>query len=77
VVGLGGLEPPTSSLSGMAAAQVSRYRHPLTSVFIPQRPPGHPSRMHPLDAWVTHADSAALGDVGTPTGHHLGQAFVN
>jgi hypothetical protein len=53
-VGLGGLEPPTSSLSGMAAAQVSRHGHPLTSAFIPQHPPGCPSGMHPLDASVTH-----------------------
>jgi hypothetical protein len=49
-VGLGGLEPPTSSLSGMAAMQAGDAALGLTSAFISQHPPGHPSGMHPLDA---------------------------
>jgi hypothetical protein len=60
----------------MAAALVSQYGHPLTSAFIPQRPSGHPSVMHSLDAWLTHADSAALGDDRAPALHTAGQALI-
>src|SRR5215469_4257539 len=42
-VGLGGLEPPTSSLSGKADPQANRDAGDLTSTFTPQHPPAHPA----------------------------------
>ncbi len=79
VVGLGGLEPPTSSLSGMAGPQVSRYDAPLTSTFMPQDAPGCPSGMQALDARVTHAGGAlaAFGDETAPPYDGLHQTLIS
>jgi hypothetical protein len=54
LVGLGGLEPPTSSLSGMAVPQVSGCILLLTCAFIPQGSTGCPTGIRRLDARLTH-----------------------
>ena len=58
-VGLDGLEPSTSSLSGMADPQASRDAGYLTSTFTAQHPPAHPTGTRASDARMTHGERVA------------------
>jgi len=62
-VGVAGFEPAASSSRTKDEPQASGTASLLACEVIPQHPPASPNGARAPDAWLTHAASAAAGDV--------------